>query len=295
MASEKKDSHLTEHISEDIEITGTVQEFDGLRRVAEKIPTGAWFIVVTEFCERFAYYGGSAPFQSYVQFPPGDDKGQAGALGRGQATATALSVCRFSSYTHPVLPHYSIVAPLCADQFKTTTPVVKSLKSGERVLVDYELSIQHLYQWFYWAINTGALIGGIACPLIELNYSYWAAYLLRTRMFAMAIVVFIAGNKFYIKPNPTKSILIKVFKVFRVSRKVAKRPENKAARSACKYPFDFAKPENGMKNSALLTQEDLCQIVWDDTFVEELKTTIMACKIFHPSFTLLGLLHPAFQ
>ncbi|GAB5592477.1 hypothetical protein Unana1_07377 [Umbelopsis nana] len=201
MASEKKDSHLTEHISKDIEITATVQEFDGLRRVAEKIPTGAWFIVVTEFCERFAYYGGSALFQNYVQFPPGDDKGQAGALGRGQATATAF---------------------------------------------------------------------------------YWAAYLLPTRMFDMAIVVFIAGNKFYIKPNPTKSILIKVFKVFRFSRKVAKRPENKAARSACKYPFDFAKQENGMKNSALLTQEGLCQIVWDDTFLEELKTTIMACKIFIP-------------
>jgi POT family proton-dependent oligopeptide transporter len=91
----------------------------------------------------------------------------------------------------------SIVAPLCADQFKDTSPVVKALTSGEKVLVDYDLSIQHLYQWFYWAINAGALIGGIACPLIELNYSYWAAYLLTTCMFALAIIVFVAGNKFY--------------------------------------------------------------------------------------------------
>lgn len=36
------------------------------------------------------------------------------------------------------------------------------------------LAFQHLYQWFYWATNAGAFIGGIACPLIELNYSYWA-------------------------------------------------------------------------------------------------------------------------
>lgn len=46
--------------------------FKGLRRVADRIPVAAWFIIITEFCERFAYYGGSAPFQNYVQFPPGD-------------------------------------------------------------------------------------------------------------------------------------------------------------------------------------------------------------------------------
>lgn len=173
----------------------------------------------------------------------------------------------------------SIVAPLCADQFKDTSPVVKALASGEKVLVDYDLSIQHLYQWFYWAINAGALIGGIAFPWIELNYSYWAAYLLPTCMFALVIMVFVAGNKFYVKSKPTETILIKVYKAFRFSRQVAKRPENKEARSSCKYPLDFAKHDNGMQNSSVLTTEDISQMVWDDQFIEELKQTIMACKI----------------
>jgi POT family proton-dependent oligopeptide transporter len=57
-------------------------EVDGLRRLAEQISTGAWFIVLTEFCECFAYCGGSAPFQSYVQFSPEDGRGQADALGK---------------------------------------------------------------------------------------------------------------------------------------------------------------------------------------------------------------------
>jgi POT family proton-dependent oligopeptide transporter len=177
---------------------------------------------------------------------------------------------------------HSIVAPLCADQFKTTSPYVKTLNSGEKVLVDYDLSIQHLYQWFYWAINAGSLIGGVACPLIELRYGYWAAYLLPTCMFAMAITVFVAGNRFYVKPQPTESILLKAYKVFRFSRTIANHPENKEARATNKYRLDFAKRENGMPNSAALADDDLEYMFWDDVFVDELKQTIMACKIFIP-------------
>lgn len=352
LATAEKDTHMPDEkftkedlafTEENISIPEDAHEFDGLRRVAENIPVGAWFIVLTEFCERFAYYGGSAPFQNYVQFPAGESGVDVrGALGKGQATATALSnFFTFFCYVTPLFgafiadsylgryrtillfgtiyfsgwliltctatpaslasgagfPGYiisliiigvgtggikSIVAPLCADQFKNTDPVVRTEKTGEKVLVDYDLSIQHLYQWFYWAINAGALIGGIACPLIELNYSYWAAYLLPTCMFAFAMFIFVAGNKFYVKPQPTQSILVKAVKVFRFARKVANRPENKEAKKTNKYRLDFAKMENEMPNSAPLTADDVSYMFWDDTFVEELKTTIMACKIFIP-------------
>ena len=40
-----------------------------------------------------------------------------------------------------------IVSPLCADQYRKTENYVKELKSGELVVVDYDLSIQHLYNW----------------------------------------------------------------------------------------------------------------------------------------------------
>jgi hypothetical protein len=40
-----------------------------------------------------------------------------------------------------------IVSPLCADQYRRTENYIKVLPSGERVLVDYDLSIQHLYNW----------------------------------------------------------------------------------------------------------------------------------------------------
>lgn len=40
-----------------------------------------------------------------------------------------------------------IVSPLCADQYKYDHDYVKELPSGEKVLVDYSLSIQRLYNW----------------------------------------------------------------------------------------------------------------------------------------------------
>lgn len=103
MSAEMQDSQYIEHVDEE-DIVMETHKFDGLRRVAEQIPTGAWFIVLTEFCERFAYHGGSAPFQNYVQFAPEDGRDQAGALGNGQATATALSnFFTFFCYVSPLL------------------------------------------------------------------------------------------------------------------------------------------------------------------------------------------------
>ncbi|RUS19796.1 hypothetical protein BC937DRAFT_86899 [Endogone sp. FLAS-F59071] len=89
----------------------STHNFEGLRHVADRIPVAAWFILMTEFCERFAYYGGSAPFQNYVQFPPGDHN-QAGALGKGQSTATALqNFFTFFSFLTPIF------GAIIADQY----------------------------------------------------------------------------------------------------------------------------------------------------------------------------------
>jgi POT family proton-dependent oligopeptide transporter len=70
-------------------------------------------IVVCEFCERFAFYGISGPFQNYIQFPvPGPNDKQPGALDRGQQTATLLTTFfQFFCYLTP------IAGAIVADQF----------------------------------------------------------------------------------------------------------------------------------------------------------------------------------
>lgn len=39
------------------------------------------------------------------------------------------------------------VTPLCAEQYRNSQPVLKTLKSGEQVIVDPELTIQRLFMW----------------------------------------------------------------------------------------------------------------------------------------------------
>jgi POT family proton-dependent oligopeptide transporter len=69
------------------------------------------------------------------------------------------------------------VTPMCAEQYQNAEPVLKTLKSGERVAVDPELTVQRLFMWFYWVVNVGAL-----SPLITVNveakHSFWLAYLI---------------------------------------------------------------------------------------------------------------------
>ncbi|KAI7866941.1 POT family-domain-containing protein [Mucor mucedo] len=175
-----------------------------------------------------------------------------------------------------------IVAPLCADQYRRTDNYVKELKTGELVLVDYDLSIQHLYNWFYWAINVGSLLGGVICPLLELNVGFWAAYLLPTCMFAVAIMVFIAGSKSYYKPGPTDSVIVKAWNLIKFANKQAKLPENKEARKNCKDVLDFAKRNNEMNAVSSWSPDQHATAKWNDTFVDELKQAVMACKIFIP-------------
>jgi len=69
------------------------------------------------------------------------------------------------------------VTPLCAEQYQKTAAFVKTLKSGERVVVDPELTVERMFIWFYFAVNVGAL-----SPLITVNVekhvSFWMAYLI---------------------------------------------------------------------------------------------------------------------
>lgn len=39
------------------------------------------------------------------------------------------------------------VTPMCAEQYRNSHPVVRTLKSGEEVLVDPELTVQRLFMW----------------------------------------------------------------------------------------------------------------------------------------------------
>ncbi|KAJ2441007.1 peptide transporter ptr2, partial [Coemansia sp. RSA 2424] len=175
------------------------------------------------------------------------------------------------------------VSPMVAEQYSRFRPFVRRLKNGKEVLVDRELTVQSIFNWFYWAINVGGL-SAIATTELEANVDFWAAYLLPTLMFMVCIVVFWLGRNKYIMSKPTGSIVVKAYRTARAglrNHRVAKK-ENRlvVGENGKKLSWiDYAKP-------SLAT--DATSMDWDDRFVDELRTAIRSCKIFlcYPIFWL---------
>ena len=60
----------------------------------------------------------------------------------------------------------SNVSPLIAEQYRNTKQFVKTLKSGERVIVDPSVTIQRIYMIFYLCINIGSLSAIVSTELV---------------------------------------------------------------------------------------------------------------------------------
>ncbi|KAJ1984436.1 peptide transporter ptr2 [Dimargaris verticillata] len=254
----------------------TTEELTSLRRVTDKLPLAAIFIVLTEFSERFTYYGLSGPFQNYIQFPynPGTGE-QTGAIDAGQQTATALTTFfQFFCYITPIfgaiiadqylgkfraitlfsgvyivgliiltltsipsaihagaaLPGLIVsmivigfgtggikanVSPMVAEQYTRTKPFVKQNKKGEKVVVDPTITVNSIFNWFYWAINVGSL-SAIATTTLERYVDFWPGYLMTLLMFILGTGVFILGRRTYRQVPPEGSIIVKAFRVIAV-------------------------------------------------------------------------------
>jgi proton-dependent oligopeptide transporter, POT family len=54
---------------------------------------------------------------------------------------------------------------------------MKVLKSGEKVIVDPEMTIQRISLWFYWSVNMGAFFG-VPTTYAARLVGYWLAFLL---------------------------------------------------------------------------------------------------------------------
>lgn len=153
----------------------------------------------------------------------------------------------------------SNVSPLIAEQYTVTKPYVKTLKSGQRVIVDPATTVQSIFMVFYFCINVGSL-SAIATTNLELHVDFWAAYLLPFCFFFIGILFLIFGSKYYIKKPPTGSVIPHSFKVIWIAL-------------TNKRSLTVAKPS--YRESA-----GLSPVPWSDMFVDELKRALIACKVF---------------
>ncbi|KAF3916750.1 hypothetical protein ABW20_dc0107340 [Dactylellina cionopaga] len=154
------------------------------------------------------------------------------------------------------------VSPLIAEQYTRKRMVIKTLPSGERVILDPALTIQRIYMVFYLSVNIGSL-SVLATPYMEykLAWSFSSAYLLCLCMFLVGLIVLVLGRKKYVVRPPKGSIITNAFKAAWIMIK--------------NRNTDAPKPSWQAERSG-----GLANLPWDDYFIEELKRSLVACKVF---------------
>ncbi|KAK6343869.1 hypothetical protein TWF696_007523 [Orbilia brochopaga] len=291
-----------------------------LRRVSEKLPTSAWLIVLVEFCERFSYYGCLGVFQNYAQRPYKGHEGPGGlGLGQRTATslgllfqswsfvtpiagaiiadqylgkfwtifgscmiyATGLATLFITSLPFSLAAGYGLagfltaiifigigaggikanIGPLLAEQYTRERLAVKQLPSGERVILDPALTIQKIYMIYYLAINVGSL-AALATTYLEkgIPWEFAAAYFLCLCMFLLGFAILCAGRKFYLVREAKTGVVTNAVYALWIMIK---------HRNA-----DAAKPSWKRRRGGFT------EYPWDDRFIDELKRTLRAFKVF---------------
>ncbi|OJD35944.1 ptr2-domain-containing protein [Diplodia corticola] len=163
------------------------------------------------------------------------------------------------------------VAPILLDQYQYQKPFTRVLKSGEKVIVDPESTIQRLMLVFYALINVGAFFA-IATTYAEKRIGFWLAFLLPTIIFMLLPFLLAFLYKRLIKNPPNGSELTQVSKIWAIA---VKQNGGKFWRKGF---WDAAKPsvlaEKGITTFAGKP------IDWSDKFVGDVVRTIDSCKIF---------------
>ncbi|PGH04318.1 hypothetical protein AJ80_08541 [Polytolypa hystricis UAMH7299] len=176
----------------------------------------------------------------------------------------------------------SNISALIAEQYKGERMFVKTLKSGERVIVDHAATVSRIYHYFYLMINVGALIGQISMVFAEKYVGFWLSFTLPTCMFCLCpLVLYFCRNR-YARTPPAGSVYSKAFRVWGLAMKgrFSINPVRTYRNFTDPTMWDSAKPSKIANKPVWMT--------FDDAWVDEVRRGLMACRVFlwYPVFWL---------
>ncbi len=111
------------------------------------------------------------------------------------------------------------ISPLIVEQLNLEHMIVKTLKTGERVIVDPAITINRVYNWFYLFINIGALIGQLTMVYAEKYVGFYLAFLLPTIMLCICPFVMWWGRNKYDRRKPSGSVIPLAVKTYLYAHK----------------------------------------------------------------------------
>ncbi|KAI5120636.1 hypothetical protein M0805_009396 [Coniferiporia weirii] len=174
----------------------------------------------------------------------------------------------------------SNISPLVAEQYRGKTHV-RTLKSGERVIVDPTLTASRIYMYFYLFINIGALVGQIGMTYSEKYVGFWLAYLLPTLVFFFAPVVLWIGRNRYITSPPAGSVLPSSLRILRYAARGRLSWNLRTTWRNIKADgfWESAKPSRVVRDLAAEGGKP-AWMTWDDKWVDEVRRGFKACVVF---------------
>ncbi|KAF2187326.1 PTR2-domain-containing protein [Zopfia rhizophila CBS 207.26] len=152
----------------------------------------------------------------------------------------------------------AIMIPFIADQYTETIPKLKILKTGERVVTDRMLTLQYIYNLYYWVGNVGSL-SWFATTFLEKHIDFWAAYLLPSAALVVGMLMLFIGRKWYVRVPHEGNVLPKATKILLC----ASRNQFKMARADPQYQLEHREKA----------------VSWSSQLVTELKRGLMACRV----------------
>ena len=157
------------------------------------------------------------------------------------------------------------------DQYQYQRQYTKVLKSGEKVLVDPETTIQRMMLIFYGLINVGAFYA-VATTYAEKYVGYWLAYLLPGIIYFLLPILLLIFYKRTIRKAPSRSAYSSVNSIIWIAL------TRNGWRIFRKGFWDPARP-SVMRANGITTYKGE-EISWDDQLVDDVRRTFSACQIF---------------
>lgn len=163
------------------------------------------------------------------------------------------------------------IAPTVIDQYQHQQEYVKVLKSGEKVIVDPETTIQRMMLVFYALTNVGAFYG-LPTTYAEKYVGFWLAFLLPGIIYFLLPILLWLNYKKTIKSAPSRSAYDSVYSIIWIALK------KNGWRLFRKGFWDPARPSVMLSNGITMYRGKA--IPWDDQLVDDVQRTFSACQVF---------------
>ena len=152
----------------------------------------------------------------------------------------------------------AIMVPFIADQYTGNKAVVKTLKSGEEVVTDRQLTLQYIYNLYFWVGNLGSLSWFLTVWL-ELHKGFTTAYALCLGCMVIATIMLVVGQRWYVKPPHGDNVLPAATKIITC---------------ACRNGFKMARaqPEYQLEHRQHT-------VLWTSELVTEVTRGLQACRV----------------